>query len=274
VNAWGDAARMREIEGKLHPDHWQCVPEYKETMGSDQRGTDDVVSGRKDSGGKNEKKGVMKKKSDKNLKALAVIQSILKDHKFTSEERMQLSKMFTKNFGAERHAGLKLLVLDARKFQRIMHATFGITHEKILEGLFRAFDYTGNNCLSEPEWVRGLSIFIRGSFQQRLEFVWTVYDANEDGILSREEMYNLMQECLVKTKADDNDTEEAVKDLVEMLHRKLDINHDGKVDKEDFKTAVKEDPLLLECCGQVFPSQRHTDTFEATFAESITFKPV
>ena len=61
--------------------------------------------------------------------------------------------------------------------------------------------------------------------------------------------------------------------MVEMLYRKLDVNHDGKVDKEDFWTSVKEDDLLLECCGQVFPSQRHIDVFEATFADEITFKP-
>ena len=58
-----------------------------------------------------------------------------------------------------------------------------------------------------------------------------------------------------------------------MLFRKLDGNHDGKVDKDDFWAAVTEDNLLLECCGQVFPSQRHIDVFEATFADEIQFKP-
>jgi len=278
-NAWGDEERMRQVEGRLHKDHWDCIPEYKETM-TKQWGSGDAVkasavsggAGGKGSGG-NPRSSVMKKKSDKNLKALALINAIEKTNHFSSDERDHLAAMFARNFGAEKHPGLKLLCIDSRSFQRIMHATFGITNEKIIEGLFRAFDFAGNNLITEPEWIRGLSFFVRGKFEERLQIVWTVYDTNEDGMISREEMYTLLQDCLVKTKADDNDTEEAVKDLVEMLFRKLDVNHDGKVDKDDFWAAVKEENLLLECCGQVFPSQRHVDVFEATFADGIAFKP-
>ena len=80
------------------------------------------------------KKEVLKKKSDKNLKALALIQTIGKEFHFSSDERIHLSTMFVRNFGAEKHPGLKLYAIDARGFQRIMHATFGITNEKIIEG--------------------------------------------------------------------------------------------------------------------------------------------
>ena len=76
----------------------------------------------------------MKKKSDKNLKALKVIQTIGKNNHFSSDERIHLCTMFVRNFGAEKHPGLKLNSIDARGFQRIMHATFGITNEKIIEG--------------------------------------------------------------------------------------------------------------------------------------------
>jgi len=294
-NAWGDEARRKQIEATLHRDHWDCVPEYAEYAtgkgenngGRSVTAASGAVSGgvtggpsRMGSGvgvggvGGRPKKEVMKKKSDKNLKALALIMTIGKELHFSSDERIHLSTMFVRNFGAEKHPGLKLYAIDARGFQRIMHATFGITNEKIIEGLFRVFDFAGNNIVSEPEWIRGLSIFVRGKFEERLNVVWQVYDMNEDGVISREEMYTLLQDCLVKTKVDDNDTEEAVKDLVEMLFRKLDVNHDGIVDKEDFWTAVKEENLMLECCGQVFPSQRHIDVFEATFADEIAFKPV
>lgn len=283
TNAWGDESRMRQIETTLHKDHWECVPEYKQALAKEKgsgdssggagKGKGEASSGGAGGAGSKPKKEVMKKKSDKNLKALKVIQTIGKNNHFSSDERIHLCTMFVRNFGAEKHPGLKLNSIDARGFQRIMHATFGITNEKIIEGLFRAFDFAGNNIITEPEWIRGLSLFVRGKFEERLQIVWQVYDTNEDGILSREEMYSLLQDCLVKTKADDNDTEEAVKDLVEMLFRKLDVNHDGKVDKEDFWSAVGEDNLLLECCGQVFPSQRHIDVFEATFADEILFKP-
>ena len=60
--------------------------------------------------------------------------SIGKSSHFSSDERIHLSTMFARNFGAEKHYGLKILFIDSRSFQRIMHATFGITNEKIIEG--------------------------------------------------------------------------------------------------------------------------------------------
>ena len=41
-------------------------------------------------------------------------------------------------------------------------------------GLFRFFDFAGNNIITEPEWIRGLSLFVRGKFEERLQIVWTV----------------------------------------------------------------------------------------------------
>ena len=43
-----------------------------------------------------------------------------------------------------------------------------------MAGLFRVFDFAGNNIVSEPEWIRGLSIFVRGKFEERLNVVWQV----------------------------------------------------------------------------------------------------
>ena len=241
-NAWGDEARRKQIEATLHRDHWDCVPEYAEYAtgkgenngGRSVTAASGAVSGgvtggpsRMGSGvgvggvGGRPKKEVMKKKSDKNLKALALIMTIGKELHFSSDERIHLSTMFVRNFGAEKHPGLKLYAIDARGFQRIMHATFGITNEKIIEGssvclsvrpslrtcivsfifnvkvpsvsdrlvfplrprfksplsmagLFRVFDFAGNNIVSEPEWIRGLSIFVRGKFEERLNVVWQV----------------------------------------------------------------------------------------------------
>ena len=141
ANAWGDDERMRQIESRLHRDHWECVPEYKQAMAKEKGSGDSGAGGRATTpaaaaaAAAKPKKEVMKKKSDKNLKALKVIETIGKNSHFSSDERIHLATMFVNNFGAEKHPGLKLFAIDARSFQRIMHATFGITNEKIIEGL-------------------------------------------------------------------------------------------------------------------------------------------
>ena len=52
-----------------------------------------------------------------------------------------------------------------------------------------------------------------------------------------------------------------------MLIRQLDVTADGTVDKSDFCEAVRRNPMLLECLGQVFPSIERLYVFETEIAD-------
>jgi hypothetical protein len=62
----------------------------------------------------------------------------------------------------------------------------------------------------------------------------------------------------------DEDPDESIKDLLELVLRKLDLDRDGKISFQDFQTAVKEEPLLMEAFGQCLPAERACQTFMAT----------
>jgi hypothetical protein len=62
----------------------------------------------------------------------------------------------------------------------------------------------------------------------------------------------------------DEDPDEGVKDLVELVLRKLDTDRDGKISFQDFQTAVRKEELLLEAFGQCLPSEGACQTFMAT----------
>lgn len=52
--------------------------------------------------------------------------------------------------------------------------------------------------------------------------MFEIYDLNGDGFIAREEMYTLLKPCLAKMSlSSDDDPEEGVKDLVEMVLKKL-----------------------------------------------------
>lgn len=55
-----------------------------------------------------------------------------------------------------------------------------------------------------------------------------MYDLNGDGFITRDEMFVLLRNCLIK-QPQDEDPDEGVRDLVEIALRKLDIDKDGKV---------------------------------------------
>jgi hypothetical protein len=62
----------------------------------------------------------------------------------------------------------------------------------------------------------------------------------------------------------DDDPDEGVKDLVELVLRKIDTDRDGKISFKDFQTAVREEPLLLEAFGQCLPADGACRSFLAT----------
>jgi len=57
------------------------------------------------------------------------------------------------------------------------------------------------------------------------------------------------------------DPDEGVKDLVETALKKLDCDHDGRVSFADFKQAVTQDTLMLECLGTCLPNDQSKKTF-------------
>nr|CAD7268557.1 unnamed protein product [Timema shepardi] len=132
-----------------------------------------------------------------------------------------------------------------------------------MDRIFCAFDRCNLGVIRLEEWVTGLSVFLRGTFEERTTFCFLVYDLNSDGFISRDEMFHLLRNCLVK-QPQDEDPDEGVKDLVELALRKLDQDKDGKVSFSDFQIAVKEEPLLMEAFGQCLPVDNSCQTFIST----------
>lgn len=112
-------------------------------------------------------------------------------------------------------------------------------------------------------WILGLSVFLRGSQEEKMGYCFRVYDLNTDGFITKDEMFALLRNCLIK-QPQDEDPDEGVKDLVEITLKKFDIDKDGKISFADFQSAVNDEPLLLEAFGQCLPSESATVSFLST----------
>lgn len=62
----------------------------------------------------------------------------------------------------------------------------------------------------------------------------------------------------------DEDPDEGVKELVEIVLKKIDVDADGKVSKLDFQETVEKEPLLLQAFGPCLPTKSAAETFLAT----------
>jgi hypothetical protein len=120
-----------------------------------------------------------------------------------------------------------------------------------MDRVFRVFDLDVDNHISFEEFVKGMSVFLKGKMDEKLKFCFKVYDLNGDRYISKEEMFQMLQHCLVKGSDEDED---GVKDLVDLVLKKLDEDRDGRVSEQDYSSAVSKDSLLLEAFGQILPN--------------------
>lgn len=59
----------------------------------------------------------------------------------------------------------------------------------------------------------------------------------------------------------DEDPDEGVRELVDIVLRKMDCDNDTKLSFEDFSTSVNKQSLLLEAFGQCLPSREISENF-------------
>ncbi|CAL8330358.1 unnamed protein product [Lota lota] len=114
--------------------------------------------------------------------------------------------------------------------------------------LFQAFDTQNNGAVSFEDFVTGLSIILRGSMTDKLNWAFNLYDLNNDGCITKEEMtdimhsiYNMMGKHTYPGMKDN-----APKEHVDHFFRKMDRNNDGVVTMEEFIETCKKDENIMQ----------------------------
>lgn len=120
--------------------------------------------------------------------------------------------------------------IDRNVFRELLHSTFDISAEEtLMERIFTSWEKGSDGLpLRLESWICGISVFLRGTLFEKAHFCFRVYDLNSDGFITKDEMFALMKNCLIK-QPQDEDPDESVKDLMEMALRKFDVDKDGKV---------------------------------------------
>uniref|UniRef100_A0A803SLS9 Kv channel-interacting protein 4 n=1 Tax=Anolis carolinensis TaxID=28377 RepID=A0A803SLS9_ANOCA len=113
--------------------------------------------------------------------------------------------------------------------------------------LFNAFDTDHNGCVSFEDFVMGLSILLRGTVQEKLNWAFNLYDINKDGYVTKEEMldimkaiYDMMGKCTYPVVKED-----APRQHVETFFQKMDKNKDGVVTIDEFIESCQKDENIM-----------------------------
>nr|XP_012140458.1 PREDICTED: EF-hand calcium-binding domain-containing protein 1-like [Megachile rotundata] len=162
--------------------------------------------------------------------------------------------------------------MNRLQFRDIFHSGLDFTENIrhiLIDRIFSVVDKRNALMIHLDQWIEGLSIILRGDLTEKIRFAYRTYDYMGTQKLKKDQIFPMMRGCLIKLQNDEN-PDEAVKDLIDLLIRKMDVDRDGAISKEDFKTAVRErNPLLLECFGPVFPSAEARHVFLSTFTNDL-----
>ncbi|KAI9347342.1 hypothetical protein BDR26DRAFT_74298 [Obelidium mucronatum] len=148
--------------------------------------------------------------------------------------------------------------IDRSRFRDLLADTFGVDDSLLMDRVFRCFDADADNYIGYDEFMKGMSVFLKGRREERIKFCFRVYDLNGDRYISKEEMFQMLKNCLVKGAEEDED---GVKDLVDLVLKKLDEDRDGRVSEADWIGAIDKESLLMEAFGQCMPTSKVSQNF-------------
>uniref|UniRef100_A0A3Q3W1S4 EF-hand domain-containing protein n=1 Tax=Mola mola TaxID=94237 RepID=A0A3Q3W1S4_MOLML len=114
--------------------------------------------------------------------------------------------------------------------------------------LFEAFDINNNGSVSFEEFVVSLSIILRGSITDKLNWAFNLYDLNKDGCITKEEMTDIIRSIydMMGKHTYPNIKDSAPREHVDSFFQKMDKNHDGVVTIEEFLETCQKDENIMQ----------------------------
>ncbi|XP_053690325.1 calaxin-like [Sabethes cyaneus] len=160
------------------------------------------------------------------------------------------------------------MLVSRHQLDAVFDASFGITDSATIGRIFTALDKSVTTHVTMETWTRMLSLFLRGTLDEKIDHCFRAYDISGEGLIRREHMMVLLKGCFIKQQ--EEDAEEDIKDLTELIIRQLDMDRDGAISLDDFREAVRKAPEMLECFGQALPDRPHVYAFSRTFLNRVS----
>lgn len=152
------------------------------------------------------------------------------------------------------------------------------------ERLFAQFDQKHTGFIDFDEFVTVLAQVCRGTNDDKIHFIFSMYKVSDDNTVTKEELSTLLNQvpkevlaglnttksCQPAASGDDNiavdieidETYEEVDsytnhDLVERCFEECDLNHEGRLTYEEFKMWIERNPTIMEHIISYFPLLDH-----------------
>ncbi|KYN27137.1 Frequenin-1 [Trachymyrmex cornetzi] len=130
----------------------------------------------------------------------------------------------------------------------------------------------GDGTIEFEEFIRALSVTSRGNLDEKLHWAFRLYDVDNDGFITRDEMYNIVdaiyqmvsnyfltnerklstckslsgEQRMFQGQQPQAEDENTPQKRVDKIFDQMDKNHDDKLTLEEFREGSKADPRIVQ----------------------------
>jgi Ca2+-binding EF-hand superfamily protein len=117
--------------------------------------------------------------------------------------------------------------------------------------VFNSFDRDKNGRINFEEFVLGLSVLSRGSIEEKLRWIFDLYDVDQDGLLTTDDIEQVMRSVYSMMGSPTNPPieEDTIADHVSYIFNKMDENGDGTITVEEFIETCSRDESICQSLG-------------------------
>eukprot|EP01117_Protostelium_nocturnum_P006916 TRINITY_DN2480_c0_g1_i1.p1 TRINITY_DN2480_c0_g1~~TRINITY_DN2480_c0_g1_i1.p1 ORF type:complete len:442 (-),score=125.20 TRINITY_DN2480_c0_g1_i1:145-1338(-) len=180
--------------------------------------------------------------SSKNL-SKKELDALQQQTKYSEDE---LRKLWRECEGHKNHSQLKraTILSTLRKAYRIKHKDPG--DDELTTRICSLLDSDGNGSIDFQEFVVGMSVLIKGTERTKLEFLFRLYDADSNGVITTSEFSQMIKivassrlaQSILRIRLDLNKT--TIDKWIEKEFKATDVNQDGVITLSEYMNRVTQ----------------------------------
>ena len=121
---------------------------------------------------------------------------------------------------------------------------------QLADRIFFCFDLSGNGFLNYKDFISGMTIFMRGTSEEKMQFVFAIFDISKSKKISPDDMAAILKEDII-----DPINKNSIESIVEQCFQKYDGDEDGKLTFQELRTWATENKNLTALLSWIFSEE-------------------